>query len=67
MSETVCLVNLGRRGVRLRVVMGFAGLAASLGLLVLLISFGASRLWRAGLFLPLWTAAAGTLQAREKT
>ena len=39
--------------------------AAALG--IALVAGGANRAWRLALFLPLWAAGLGLLQARERT
>jgi hypothetical protein len=65
--ESICIANIGPRERRRRLRGGFVALAfAALGV-VLLWTTGASRGWRALLFVPLLFAALGLLQVRAKT
>ena len=64
MSEAI---NIGPRERRKRRAMGVAALAAGAGLAFALVALGAPRWWRAAVFLPMWIAALGLLQARERT
>lgn len=59
--------NIGRREMRLRRLMGMVSLGAAALLGFVLIGYEASRWWRLVIFLPLWMAGLGLLQAREKT
>ncbi len=59
--------NIGPKAVRLRRRAGYAGAAIAIVLLAMLLALDAPRLWRLGLVAPLWMAALGFLQAREKT
>jgi hypothetical protein len=59
--------NIGPRGVRLRRRAGMIALALAIGMAAVLFGLGASRPWRVALFAPLWVAALGFFQAREKT
>lgn len=63
----VCIANIGPKQRRLRMVSGIASFSIAVIAFVLLEHFGASRWARLGLLLPLWSAAIGVLQAREKT
>jgi hypothetical protein len=47
--------------------MGAAALAAGAGLAFVLVAWDAPRWSRAAVFLPVWIAALGLLQAREQT
>lgn len=62
-----CVPNIGRKQRRARWLSGAVAGAAALGLLVILISSGAPRLWRLAVAVPAWFAAVGFLQSREKT
>ena len=42
-------------------------LALAIGMAAALLGLGASRTWRLVVFVPLWVAALGFFQAREKT
>jgi uncharacterized membrane protein YccC len=59
--------NIGPRGQRSRLRFGLIALAVAVGLGALLFALDAERGWRALLFAPLWTAALGVFQARDKT
>ncbi|MGE3490136.1 MAG: hypothetical protein AB7N29_09030 [Vicinamibacterales bacterium] len=59
--------NIGSRQIRLRRLMGLASAAAAALLGFVLVGYEASRWWRLLIFLPLWMAGLGLLQAREKT
>jgi len=65
-SQVVC-ANIGPRQVRKRLLGGVVLLAVAIGLAVALVVLDAPRLWRISLFLPLWGAALGYYQARERT
>lgn len=58
--------NLGPREQLKRRVMGKVALACVAGLIIALIGAGAPRWARLGLFIPLWMAALGFAQAKEK-
>lgn len=66
MSATVC-ANIGPKAIGLRRRAGYVGAAIALALLAILLVIEAPRLWRLALLAPLWMAALGFLQAREKT
>ncbi len=59
--------NIGGKQRRTRWVGGVLAAAAALGLLVILVSSGAPRLWRFSVAIPAWFAALGLLQSKEKT
>ncbi|OLE53318.1 MAG: hypothetical protein AUG51_13660 [Acidobacteria bacterium 13_1_20CM_3_53_8] len=60
-------INIGPREQRKRRIMGFAALAAGVLLAFALIALYAPRWSRIILFFPIWIAALGLFQAREKT
>jgi hypothetical protein len=62
--KEVC--NIGPRERRKRRVMGYVSLAAGVGLVFVLVVFGAPRWARAFVFFPVWLAGLGLLQAREQ-
>jgi hypothetical protein len=59
-------INIGPREQFKRRLLGRIALIASLALTIVLIGYGAPRLLRLVIFFPLWMAALGFLQAREK-
>ncbi len=59
--------NLGTRQQRRRRVMGIVALTVGVSLAFLLIFYDAPRWSRLVIFLPIWIAGLGLLQAREKT
>jgi hypothetical protein len=61
------VTNLGSRGRRVRSLMGAAGLALTVLLAAAFVFFGVARGARLILFLPLFTAALGFMQARSAT
>ena len=61
------MVNLGPRQRRLRRIFGVAGLLVAVVAAGALYAFDAPRWTRVALVLPLWIAALGFFQAREKT
>jgi hypothetical protein len=63
----VCIANIGAKGRRRRMRFGLMVLAVTAAAGALLIGLDAARLWRALLFLPLFTGATGVFQATEKT
>ena len=65
MTERVA--NIGERGARRRRLGGVVWLGVGIGLLVSFVMRGEPRTWRLVLFVPFALAAAGFLQAREKT
>ena len=67
MPPAVCIPNLGPIGRRRRFIWGATALGASVLLVAALVVGDADRRWRLVVFLPLWIAALGVLQAREKT
>lgn len=65
-SGQVC-ANIGPKAIRLRRRAGYVGIALFAVLLAALLWIDAPRAWRLVLVAPLWMAALGVLQAREKT
>jgi hypothetical protein len=59
--------NIGRREIHRRRLMGLVSVGAAALLGFALIGYDAARWWRLLIFLPLWMAGLGLLQAREKT
>jgi hypothetical protein len=66
MTESV-VSNLGPRERRKRFVLGIAALVAGAGLAFMLVAWDAPRWSRLLIFLPVWVAALGLFQARERT
>ena len=62
-----CIPNIGSQGRRRRFIWGVMALGASVLCAAALTVGGADRRWRLVVFLPLWIAALGVFQAREKT
>ena len=62
-----CIPNIGPIGRRRRLIWGAMALGASVLCAVALALGGADRRWRLVVFLPLWIAALGVFQSREKT
>jgi hypothetical protein len=60
-------INIGPREQFKRRLMGRVALIAGVALTVVLIGYGAPRLLRLVIFFPLWMAALGFFQARDKT
>ncbi|HST22131.1 MAG TPA: hypothetical protein VLR90_13490 [Blastocatellia bacterium] len=60
-------INIGPREQFKRRLLGKVALIASVALTFVLIAYGAPRLVRLVIFFPLWMAALGYFQAREKT
>lgn len=60
-------INIGPREQFKRRLLGRIALIAGVALTFALIAYGAPRLLRLVVFFPLWMAALGFLQAREKT
>ena len=68
MSEpTVCLINIGPKESRKRLVMGIGTLAAGLILAALFVLGDVERKWRMVLLIPFWMGALGVFQAQRKT
>lgn len=59
--------NIGPRGQEQRLRLGVVALAAAALLAGVVFGLGAPRVWRLVLFPPLWIAALGFFQARDKT
>ena len=66
-STVACIPNIGPNGRRRRLIWGAMALGASVLLVAALAVGDADQRWRLVVFLPLWIAALGVLQAREKT
>lgn len=66
-SQPVCVMNIGPKESRKRLMMGAAAFALGVGILVALMLTGANRWWRIVLFLPFWMGALGLFQAMGKT
>ena len=62
-----CIPNIGPHERRKRFIWGAMTLGASVLFTAALALSGADRRWRLLVFLPLWIAALGVFQAREKT
>ena len=67
MSGEVCVVNIGPRQRRLRLLAGLAGLGAGAALLLVLLTLDVSRVVRLVAVPPMWAGLLGVLQYREKT
>jgi hypothetical protein len=59
--------NIGPRERRKRRLFGIVSLTVAVGVAFVLVVYGAPRWSRLVVFLPLWMAGLGLLQAREKT
>ena len=59
-------INIGPREERKRRLMGVVALSVSVGVVFMLVVFGASRWSRLVIFFPIWIAGLGLFQAREK-
>jgi hypothetical protein len=59
--------NIGPRERSKRRVLGVVALTVGVGAAFVLVVVGAPRWWRLVVFLPVWVAGLGLLQAREKT
>lgn len=66
-SGEVCIANIGPRQGQRRLVGGLVALAIAAALCAWLLASDAPRWWRLLLVLPLFGAASGVLQYREKT
>lgn len=66
-DDTVCVANLGGRGVRMRERMAIRQSAIALAFLGVTIFYGGPRLLRLVVAVPVLLAAFGYFQAREKT
>jgi hypothetical protein len=66
-SAAECIPTLGPRQRRRRLVVGAVALVLAVAAGILLATTGATRAWRLVLFVPLWSAALGFFQYREKT
>ena len=59
--------NIGPRGQAHRLRFGLIALGVAVVLAMLFLMLGAPRGWRAVVIVPLWIAALGVFQARDKT
>jgi hypothetical protein len=66
-SQPVCVINIGPKESRKRLIMGVVVLAVGIGVAIALIFTDLNRWWRIGLFLPFWMGALGLFQAMGKT
>ena len=66
-TDQECTPNIGPRERRKRVRFGIELAVVSAAAAVALVMAGAPRAWRLLLLLPLWAAATGFYQARERT
>lgn len=62
-----CIANIGQRERSKRLRIGAAAFAFSLVLAATLVAAGVGPAWRLALVVPLWVAALGYFQARDKT
>ena len=60
-------MNIGPKESRKRLILGVVMLAVGIGIGTALIFTDLNRWWRTILFFPLWLAALGFFQAKEKT
>ena len=65
-TATTDEANIGPRERRKRRLLGIVSLTVAVGASFVLVAFGAPRWWRPVVFLPLWLAGLGLLQARDK-
>jgi hypothetical protein len=61
------IANIGPRERQRRLLVGFIGLGIGIAVAAWLIASGAPPRWRLALFIPLFAAALGYFQARDKT
>lgn len=66
-TDRVCIANIGPAGRHQRLLFGGIMLGVGIAASAVLIAAGLPRWWRLLLFFPLWGAALGFFQAREKT
>jgi len=59
--------NIGEKERTKRRVLGIVALVVGVGLAFVLVVIDAPRAWRIVIFVPIWLAGLGLLQAREKT
>ena len=60
-------MNIGPREQRKRRLLGIVALTVGVGAAFVLVIYDAPRWWRLIIFLPIWIAGLGLIQAREKT
>jgi hypothetical protein len=63
----VCLINIGPRERRRRMVLGIVGFAVAAGLAAALMAAGLPRWWRLLVFVPAALGGYGVFQARAAT
>jgi hypothetical protein len=66
-ASTVCVANIGPRGIRLRRITGGIGIGLGLIFAVAVVLTDSPRAWRVIAFAPFFTGALGLLLAHEKT
>lgn len=66
-ADPACIANIGPQARKKRLIFGVVLLGTSVVIAAVLVAVGVHRLWRLALSLPLWAAAVGYFQAREKT
>jgi hypothetical protein len=66
-QSSACLINIGAKESRERLVMGIGTLAAGLILAALFVLGDVERKWRIVLLIPFWMGALGIFQAWRKT
>jgi nitrogen fixation protein FixH len=65
--STACIPNIGPRERQRRLVVGVVMLGIAVTLAVVLVMFGAPRVWRLLVVAPAWIAGIGLFQVKEKT
>jgi len=66
-TSALPVANIGPRGRRRRFGLGLIALGSGAILAAALMAVAVPRGWRLVVFLPLWVAALGVFQARDKT
>jgi len=64
---STCIPNIGPRERQRRLVVGVVMLGITVTLAVVLVLFGAPRVWRLLVVAPAWIAGIGLFQVKEKT
>jgi hypothetical protein len=65
--STACIPNIGPRERQRRLVVGVVMLGIAVTLAVMLVLFGAPRVWRLLVVAPAWIAGIGLFQVKEQT